>query len=249
MTHVDLTQAFCILQRAPQPAKCPPSATGDPYGYVFDAQGVQNVVFRATDGHVHGFWRTSQGRGDDNLTGLANAPKAAGNPQAYAFPAQGFHNVVYRDGKGHVHRLHWTTAAVGDDDLTVLSNVLASNSSATAAGDPFGYIIPFQGFQNVLYKGKDGHLHGLYWSNGPVGHDDLTKESGAPPPAGDLVRLRFTLPRAFRTPSMQERMGISTGCTGPRAQSAMTTSPQKAGPRNHPARQRRTSRSPRALTT
>ena len=39
--------------------------------------------------------------------------------------------------------------------------------------------------QNAVYRGVDGHLHGLSWSTGNVGADDLTEEAHAPPPAGE----------------------------------------------------------------
>jgi hypothetical protein len=39
--------------------------------------------------------------------------------------------------------------------------------------------------QNAVYRGIDGRLHGLFWSTGAVGHDDLTALSRAPLPAGD----------------------------------------------------------------
>jgi hypothetical protein len=150
---------------------------GDPFAYVFDDRGGQNVVFRAADGHVHGRWHTATGSGDDDLTKLSGAPSAVGNPRAYVLA--GIQNVVYRGTDGHLHGLYWSTGAVGHDDLTALSH------APPPAGDPFGYVIPSQGIQNVVYRGMDGHLHGLYWSTGAVGHDDLTALSHAPPPAGD----------------------------------------------------------------
>jgi hypothetical protein len=38
-----------------------------------------------------------------------------------------------------------------------------------------------------VYRGVDGHLHGLYWGLGAVGHDDLTLLSGAPAPTGNAT--------------------------------------------------------------
>lgn len=156
-----------------------PPAAGDPFGYVFPAQGVQNVIYRATDGHAHELWRTATGTGHSDLSALARAPGVTGNPMAYVFPALGVQNVVYRGTDGHLHGLYWSTGAVGHDDLTNLSR------APGPGGDPYGYVFTALGVQNVLYRGTDGHLHGLYWSTGAVGHNDLTNLSHAPAPAGD----------------------------------------------------------------
>jgi hypothetical protein len=157
-----------------------PRAASDPFGWVFAAQDVQNVTYRAIDGHVYELWRITDGRiGYTNLSANAGAPHAASNPKPYEFPALGTHNVVYRGTDGHLHVLWWTTGAVGHDDLTALTGAPAPT------GNPFPYVsLPF-GVQNVVYRGTDGHLHVLYWSTGAVGHDDITRLSGAPAAAGD----------------------------------------------------------------
>jgi hypothetical protein len=175
VTHLDLTDASKA-----------PLAAGNPFGYVFDAQGVQNAVFRTADGHAHELWRKGAATGHSDLTSLARAPAAAGDPKAYVFPAQGLQNVVYRGIDGHLHGLYWSTGAVGHDDLTVESR------APGPAGDPAPYIAPNYGLQNVVYRGTDGHLHGLYWSTGAVGHDDLTVASRAPAPAGNPAAYFMT---------------------------------------------------------
>lgn len=168
LTHTDLTAAAGA-----------PVAAGDPDSYVFPAQGVQNVIYRATDSHAHELWRTSTAIGTDDLTALAGAPAVVGDPKAYVFEPLNTNNVVYRGTDGHVHGLWWTTGPVGHDDLSALAG------APNAAGTPYPYVFPALGTQNVLYRGTDGHVHGLWWTTGPVGNDDLTALSGAPGPAGD----------------------------------------------------------------
>src|SRR5262249_38940372 len=48
-----------------------------------------------------------------------------------------------------------------------------------AIGDPFGYVIPYEGVQNVLYRGNDRSLHGLWWLGieGDVHNDFVTTSS------------------------------------------------------------------------
>jgi hypothetical protein len=168
VSHLDLT----IASGAPQ-------AAGDPFGFVFAAEGVQNIVFRATDGHAHELWRTASGIGHNDLTLLAHAPSVVGDPRAYVYGNAGMQNAIYRGTDGHLHGLYWSSGAVGHDDLTALSH------APGPAGDPFAYITPNPDIQDVVYRGTDGHLHGLYWSTGSVGHDDLTALSRAPAPAGE----------------------------------------------------------------
>jgi hypothetical protein len=182
---------FCALQRAFGDALHPvthtdltatsgaPAASGDPAGYEFKAHGVQNVVYRATDGHAHELWRTSTGIGHSDLTTLAGAPGVVGDVKAYVMESLDTQNVVYRGTDGNVHGLWWTVGPVGHDNLTALAG------APQAAGTPYPYVDAALGTQNVLYRGVDGHAHGLWWTTGPVGHDDLTVESGASWPAGD----------------------------------------------------------------
>jgi hypothetical protein len=65
VTHTDLTNA--------SPGS--PQASGTAFGYVFDAQGGQNVVFRAANGHGYELWRTVWGIGHSDLTSLGQAPR------------------------------------------------------------------------------------------------------------------------------------------------------------------------------
>ena len=37
----------------------------------------------------------------------------------------------------------------------------------------------------VAYRADDAHVHSLYWSDGPVGHDDLSGYVGTPNTAGE----------------------------------------------------------------
>lgn len=166
--HTDLTAA----------APGAPAVQGNVRAYVWDPAGTQNVVYRGTDGHVHGLFWTTGAVGHDNLTALAGAPLAAGAPYPYVDGSAGTQNLLYRGVDGHVHGLFWAFGAVGHDDLSGLAH------ATNASGDPFGFM--FNGAtQNALYRATDGQLHGLFWSQGPVGNDNLTGLAAAPGPAAD----------------------------------------------------------------
>ena len=162
-----------------------PPAVGDPSGWVYASQQIQDMAFRGQDGHVYELWRSLDGdSGIATLTAIANppAPRAVGNPKGYEYSPAQAHNVAYRGSDDHVHVLWWTTGAVGHDNLT------SAAGAPKAAGDPFPYVNPSpHDMQNVLYRGTDGHLHALYWSDGAVSHHNLTALTNASKPAGDAV--------------------------------------------------------------
>ena len=168
VTHLDLSN----LSQAP-------IAAGDPFGFVFSQQDVQNLVYRAADGHAHELWRTSSRNGHSDLTALAHAPAVSGDPKAYVFDLVGMQNAIYHGTDGHLHGLYWSTGAVGHDDLTALSH------AAGPAGNAYAYVSADGKLQNVAYRGSDNHVHVLYWSTGAVGHDDVTALSHTPNAVGD----------------------------------------------------------------
>lgn len=205
VTDTDLTQTLC---NATPP--CPLPAVGNPFGYVSQGPApppsvrelarrapndlpqisVQNVAYRATDNHIHLISRASSDWRSRDLSGAAGTANAAGDPNAYVFQAQSLQNVVYRGTDDHIYRLFWATdpPATGED-LTEHARMLDPNHVGNAAGDPFGYVIPFQSVQNVVYPGSDGVLHGLWWLTGedPIHNDLLTKLANAPSPVGSAT--------------------------------------------------------------
>ena len=114
-----------------------------------------------------------------NRSGAFNAPRAVGAPSGVVFASLGVTNIVYRDGQGRLHELWQHGSDAGTSNLTQLAN-----NAIRAAGDPTTYINTPEGLEVALYRATDGHVHGLYWSTGPVGHDALSGASHAPPTAG-----------------------------------------------------------------
>ena len=85
-----------------------PAAAGDPFGYVFDAQGTQHVVYRAATGHIiELWWDAATGWSAGDLTAVSGAPPAAGDPVGFAFAPRSTQHVFYRGAEGHVHELRW----------------------------------------------------------------------------------------------------------------------------------------------
>ena len=114
-----------------------------------------------------------------------------------------------------MHGLWWQGGGVGNDDLSGLAH------APDAAGNPFGFISPAYGVQNVVYRATDGHVHGLYWSTGAVGHDDLSNLGHAPNAAGDPVAY-FINGQVGTAIIYRGSMAICTGCTARLVRSATT---------------------------
>ena len=109
-----------------------------------------------------------------------HAPEARGTPAALNLPAFGGNSVVYRDLNGHLDEL-WQGA--GGDRATGDATLLGG--APPAAGDPSIFFEAPSGKLITVFRAGDGNVHGLYWSTGPVGHDNITGSIGAPQAAGE----------------------------------------------------------------
>lgn len=103
------------------------------------------------------------GRRDQNVerSRRFDAPATAGEPSGIVFPAIDVTNVVYRDAHGQLHEVWQRGADSGTSNLSQLAD-----NAIRAAGDPTSYIDTTGGMEVALYRGIDGHVHGLYWSTG-----------------------------------------------------------------------------------
>lgn len=194
---------YCILQRAYGTPDRPIRrqdltaaagaypATGTAFGFAYPQQGVLNIAYKGTDGHVRELWRQGASIGSSDLSSLAGAPSATGDVRAYVYDPAATQNVVYRGTDGHVHALWWTTGPVGHDDLSALAG------APNAVSDPTPYVFPLANTQNVVYTGTDGHVHGLWWTSGGVGNDDLTNLAHSPNSSG--VAFGWMAPSPYNT--------------------------------------------------
>ena len=162
-----------------------PEARGAPAAMNLPALGVNDVIYRDPQGHLHELWKgagNDHGTGDATALAVGGAPPAAGDgdPSFYFEAAGGNLLTLYRASDGSIHCLYWSTGAVGHDDLT------GSAGAPKAEGNPRGFY-EANGVNNVIYRtGDDGHLHDLWWSGADrARHEDLTKSASAPPAAGD----------------------------------------------------------------
>ncbi len=152
-----------------------PTAAGDPFGYMFDAQGTQHILYRSNDGHIRELWWDGGWHAED-LTAATGAPAAAGDPRGYMFDAQGTQHVIFRSNDGHIRELWWD-GSWHAEDLT------AATGAPSSASEPTGYMFDAQGTQHIIFRSNDGHIRELWW-NGTWHAEDLTGATGAPAAVG-----------------------------------------------------------------
>lgn len=158
-----------------------PKAGGNPFVYFDSVQNLQVVPYRGIDGHIHSlYWSTGPAQ-HDALSAAANAPKSAGNPAGCFNPTTNEHVIVYRSVDGHLCTLYWTgTGAVGTENPTTSIN------ATRPAGDPWLYLDTNRGVFVAPYRGVDGRLRSIYWTQTtPFGEDNLSGVAMTPNVAGD----------------------------------------------------------------
>jgi hypothetical protein len=155
-----------------------PMAASNAVGYV-RADATNAVVFRSYDGHIREM-KLTNGWSSDDLTSLTNAPNAIGTPRPYS-RSDGYSAVVYRSSDGHIRELclsaESTRWSLGD--LTALTN------APNADSDPVAYVRR-DGWNAVIYRGKDNHIYELGLAPGTNNWQmgDLSSITGAPAATG-----------------------------------------------------------------
>lgn len=140
----------------------PVRAAGDPFGYTWDVDDTQHVVYLGEDEHIHELWfKRGQGWSHNTLTQAANAPAPLGDPVGYTWDVDDTQHVVYTGVDGHIHEL-WFKRGQGwrHHDLTHATN------ATRAIGDPTGYTWDVDNTQHVVFRGEDGQLHELWFKRG-----------------------------------------------------------------------------------
>jgi hypothetical protein len=158
-----------------------PKAAGNPSVYFDPVQALQIVPYRGTDGHVHTLYWSTDTTHHDALSQTAGSPPAAGDPVGCFNPATNEHIVVYRSGDNHIRTIYWTgQATAGSEDPTAVIGAVP------AAGDPHLYLNTRTGMFIVPFRGTDGNIRSIYWTQTtPYGQDDLSGYAQTPKAGGD----------------------------------------------------------------
>lgn len=167
-----------------------PLADGSPiYGYAFEAQGTQHIIYVGSDHHLHELWSDEAGWHCGDLTlATSTVPPAgtAGTISGYVDAGRGTQHLVFGGADGHVYVLVGTATGWSATDLTVTAHAALLAADGTIAA----YTFESEGTEHVIYVGVDGHLHEL-WSGTSGWHSsDLTQVTNTPDPitaAGNLT--------------------------------------------------------------
>ncbi len=137
-----------------------PLAESAPFGYTWDVDKTQHVIYRGSDGHVHELWfDQDSGWHHNNLTLATGAPFATLDPHGYTWDADETQHIVYRSQDGHIQELWF------DQDSGWHHNNLTSATGAPPARSaPIGYTWDVDGTQHVVYLGEDGNIHELWFA-------------------------------------------------------------------------------------
>jgi hypothetical protein len=164
--ETDLTSFFHV----------PMNAKGDPFAYFTPWDSTARVAYRGTDNHINElFLAPHQPWVDVDLTTFFHVPmNAAGDPHGYITPWDSTARVVYRGTDNHIHELFLAPHQPWVDvDLTAVFTNPAFRTDA--AGDPHGYITPWDNTARVVYRGADNHIRELFLVPGnPWVEDDIT---------------------------------------------------------------------------
>jgi hypothetical protein len=133
----------------------PMEALTKPSPYV-GSDGINAVVYRSADGHIHELMLIGNQWGRSDLTVASGAPPAVGSPSAYA-RSDGYNVVVYRGTDNHIHELLWTGTRWQNGDLTSITG------APVPASDPTGYVRG-DGASAVVFRTSDGQIYELLLS-------------------------------------------------------------------------------------
>src|SRR5258708_7341632 len=147
-------------------------------GYAWPEGGTKQVAYVGPTGHIHELWVSVGGDWQQtDLTTLTGAPPALMLTAGYSWTAGHSKQIVFIGDDSHIHEL---CAEVGRPwrhvDLTAITNTPLPSSNFMVA-----YEWTERGSKQVIYAGRDGHLHELYIvANGIWEHLDLTAATNAP---------------------------------------------------------------------
>jgi hypothetical protein len=138
---------------------------GDPSAYVAAGQGFQNVVYRGVDGDAHELYWFTDDVGTSNLTSSLDADPPVADPSAYYTTDDATSHAIYTSKGGALNELWWRDAEAHVSNIQAASQRVPVDDSWVNDDNPVSsaYYNPVDGSQHVIYVGRDGHIHELYW--------------------------------------------------------------------------------------
>ncbi|SCX11552.1 hypothetical protein [Mycolicibacterium fluoranthenivorans] len=168
------------------------------YGYAFDGQMTEHIVFVGVDGHLHETWSDAgQWHSGDLTLATGTVPPALGpgNISGYVAAASGSQHVVFVGVDGHIYELAYGQTGWYAADLTDITK----SPSPAPRGELRAYAFESEGTRHVVFAGVDGRLHEL-WSGGAGWQSsDLSSATNTPSPTSSAGNLAAYTTAATRT--------------------------------------------------
>lgn len=147
-------------------------------GYAFPAGGTKQVAYLGPEGHIHELWVAPGGVWQHaNLSTITGAPPAIQITAGYSWTAGRSKQIVFVGDDAHLHEL---SAEEGRPwrhiDLSAITNAPLPSSYSMV-----GYEWTERCSKQLVYVGRDGHLHELFLTSGGAWeHQDLSAVTNAP---------------------------------------------------------------------
>ncbi len=156
-THNRLTDRFGFTRNL--------IAISDPWGYTWDEDHTQHILFLGRDFHIHEFYYDTQNGWSHNDLMSADpgrTPRANhGTPMGYTWDVDKTQHVIYRGMDDKIHELYYKTG-VGwrHNNLTNIGN------APLALNTPFGYSSITGGTQHIIFRNPGGNISELSYKGG-----------------------------------------------------------------------------------
>jgi hypothetical protein len=147
-------------------------------GYAWPQEGTKQIAYLGPDGHIHELWVSSGGSWQHaDLSAITGAPPAVQITAGYSWTAGNTKQIVFVGDDAHLHELYMPAGQSWQHvDLTALTNAPLPGSHCMV-----GYEWIERCSKQLVYVGRDGHLHELYLKvGGNWEHADLTILTNAP---------------------------------------------------------------------
>ena len=173
-----------------------PLAEGDPFGFAWEGDHTQHVIYRGVDHELHELWFHQAGMNPKwqyggALTQKAGAPAASGDPFGFAWEDDHTMHVIYRGVDNNVHEL-WFSKGLANAAWKYGGAINSKVSAPAATGDVAGFVWDHDHSQHIIYHGTDNNIHELWFTKGFRSGEwkhggALNSMAGAPPAASDAM--------------------------------------------------------------
>jgi hypothetical protein len=147
-------------------------------GYAWPQEGTKQIAYLGPDGHIHELWVSAGGSWQHaDLSAITGAPPAIQITAGYSWTAGNTKQITFVGDDAHLHELYMPAGQSWQHiDLTALTNAPLPGSYCMV-----GYEWIERCSKQLVYVGRDGHLHELFLKvGGNWEHSDLTMLTNAP---------------------------------------------------------------------